>query len=127
MPEIEQLFERFNLEHRMDAYPDQLSGGQQQRVAIIRALAMQPNIMLFDEVTSALDPELVSEVLDVLLKLKEQKMTMILATHEMGFAKEAADRVCVLDGGKIIEMGPPEQIFGSPKTQRTKDFLASVL
>ncbi|WP_371168155.1 amino acid ABC transporter ATP-binding protein [Aliiroseovarius sp. 2305UL8-7] len=127
LPEITRLFERFNLEHRRDAYPDQLSGGQQQRVAIIRALAMQPKIMLFDEVTSALDPELVSEVLDVLLKLKEQKMTMILATHEMGFAKEAADRVCVLDGGNIIEMGPPEQIFNAPKTDRARAFLASVL
>ncbi|WP_255743840.1 amino acid ABC transporter ATP-binding protein [Aliiroseovarius sediminis] len=127
LPEVTQLFEGFNLKDRMHAYPDQLSGGQQQRVAIVRALAMRPSIMLFDEVTSALDPELVSEVLDVLLKLKAQKMTMILATHEMGFAREAADRVCVLDSGKIIEDGPPEQIFTAPKTERTRAFLASVL
>lgn len=127
LPEVEALFESFNLRDRMQAYPDQLSGGQQQRVAIVRALAMHPQIMLFDEVTSALDPELVSEVLDVLRKLKSQNMTMILATHEMGFAKEAADRVCVLDGGKIIEVGPPEQIFNTPKSERTRSFLASVL
>jgi polar amino acid transport system ATP-binding protein len=127
LPEVEALFDSFNLRDRMQAYPDQLSGGQQQRVAIVRALAMHPQIMLFDEVTSALDPELVSEVLDVLRKLKSQNMTMILATHEMGFAKEAADRVCVLDGGKIIEVGPPEQIFSAPKSERTRSFLASVL
>jgi polar amino acid transport system ATP-binding protein len=127
LPEVEALFDSFNLRDRMQAYPDQLSGGQQQRVAIVRALAMHPQIMLFDEVTSALDPELVSEVLDVLRKLKSQDMTMILATHEMGFAKEAADRVCVLDGGKIIEVGPPEQIFNAPKSERTRSFLASVL
>lgn len=127
LPDVTQLFERFNLKDRMHAYPDQLSGGQQQRVAIVRALAMQPKIMLFDEVTSALDPELVSEVLETLLKLKAQNMTMILATHEMGFAKEAADRVCVLDGGKIIETGTPDQIFNTPQTKRTKEFLASVL
>ncbi|MDE9450437.1 amino acid ABC transporter ATP-binding protein [Aliiroseovarius sp. Z3] len=127
LPDVTQLFERFNLKDRMHAYPDQLSGGQQQRVAIVRALAMQPKIMLFDEVTSALDPELVSEVLETLLKLKTQNMTMILATHEMGFAKEAADRVCVLDGGKIIETGTPDQIFNTPQTKRTKEFLASVL
>ncbi|WP_380055450.1 amino acid ABC transporter ATP-binding protein [Falsihalocynthiibacter sp. SS001] len=124
--EATELFARFNLIDRMNAYPDQLSGGQQQRVAIVRALAMQPTIMLFDEVTSALDPELVSEVLDVLRALKAQNMTMILATHEMGFAREAADRICVLDGGKIIEQGTPEQVFGDPKLERTKRFLASV-
>ncbi|SEW26430.1 amino acid ABC transporter ATP-binding protein, PAAT family [Aliiroseovarius sediminilitoris] len=127
LPDVTQLFERFNLRDRMNAYPDQLSGGQQQRVAIVRALAMQPKIMLFDEVTSALDPELVSEVLETLLKLKAQNMTMILATHEMGFAREAADRVCVLDGGKIIETGTPDQIFNAPRTKRAKEFLASVL
>ena len=127
LPNVTQLFERFNLKNRMNAYPDQLSGGQQQRVAIVRALAMRPDIMLFDEVTSALDPELVSEVLETLLTLKAQKMTMILATHEMGFAKEAADRVCVLDGGKIIETGPPDQIFNAPKTKRAQEFLSSVL
>ncbi|GHE90722.1 peptide ABC transporter ATP-binding protein [Aliiroseovarius zhejiangensis] len=127
LPEVMQLFEQFNLKDRMQAYPDQLSGGQQQRVAIVRALAMRPRIMLFDEVTSALDPELVSEVLDTLLKLKAQNMTMILATHEMGFAREAADRVCVLDGGKIIETGTPDQIFNAPQTKRAQAFLASVL
>ncbi|MCK8462882.1 amino acid ABC transporter ATP-binding protein [Aliiroseovarius sp. S1339] len=127
LPEITRLFEGFNLKDRMNAYPDQLSGGQQQRVAIVRALAMRPSIMLFDEVTSALDPELVSEVLDVLLTLKAQKMTMILATHEMGFAKQAADRVCVLDGGKIIETGTPDQIFNAPQTKRAREFLATVL
>lgn len=127
LPEVTKLFESFNLKDRMHAYPDQLSGGQQQRVAIVRALAMHPKIMLFDEVTSALDPELVSEVLDVLRQLKAQNMTMILATHEMGFAKEAADRVCVLDDGKIIESGPPEQVFNAPKTDRARKFLASVL
>lgn len=127
LPEVTALFESFNLSDRMDAYPDQLSGGQQQRVAIARALAMRPEIMLFDEVTSALDPELVAEVLDVLRTLKSQNMTMILATHEMGFAKEAADRICVLDSGKIIEEGPPEQVFGAPKSERTRKFLASVL
>lgn len=125
--ETENLFERFNLADRMGSYPDQLSGGQQQRVAIVRALAMHPQIMLFDEVTSALDPELVSEVLDVLRQLKETNMTMILATHEMGFAKEAADRICVLDKGSIIEQGPPSQIFTNPKSARTREFLASVL
>ena len=127
LPDVTRLFERFNLKDRMNAYPDQLSGGQQQRVAIVRALAMQPKIMLFDEVTSALDPELVSEVLETLLKLKAQSMTMILATHEMGFAREAADRVCVLDGGKIIETGTPDQIFNAPQTKRAREFLASVI
>jgi polar amino acid transport system ATP-binding protein len=125
--EVAHLFERFNLEDRMGSYPDQLSGGQQQRVAIVRALAMHPQIMLFDEVTSALDPELVSEVLDVLRQLRETNMTMILATHEMGFAREAADRICVLDQGRIIEDGPPEQVFTNPQAQRTREFLASVL
>jgi polar amino acid transport system ATP-binding protein len=126
-PEIEQLFERFGLSDRMDHYPDQLSGGQQQRVAIVRALAMKPQIMLFDEVTSALDPELVAEVLDVLRALKAQNMTMILATHEMGFAREAADRVCILHAGEIIEEGKPEEIFSHPKHPRSQAFLKSVL
>lgn len=125
--EIEQLFERFGLADRMDHYPDQLSGGQQQRVAIVRALAMKPDIMLFDEVTSALDPELVAEVLDVLRALKAQNMTMILATHEMGFAREAADRVCILHEGEIIEEGKPEEIFSHPKHPRSQAFLKSVL
>lgn len=126
-PEIEELFARFGLADRMDHYPDQLSGGQQQRVAIVRALAMKPDIMLFDEVTSALDPELVAEVLDVLRALKAQNMTMVLATHEMGFAREAADRVCVLHQGEIIEEGKPEDIFSNPKHERSKAFLKSVL
>jgi polar amino acid transport system ATP-binding protein len=121
------LFERFGLSDRMDHYPDQLSGGQQQRVAIVRALAMKPDIMLFDEVTSALDPELVAEVLDVLRALKAQNMTMILATHEMGFAREAADRVCILHAGEIIEEGKPEEIFSHPKHPRSQAFLKSVL
>ena len=126
-PEIEQLFEKFGLADRMDHYPDQLSGGQQQRVAIVRALAMKPEIMLFDEVTSALDPELVAEVLDVLRTLKAQNMTMILATHEMGFAREAADRVCILHEGEIIEEGKPDEIFSNPKHPRSQAFLKSVL
>lgn len=127
LSDVTALFESFNLSDRMDAYPDQLSGGQQQRVAIARALAMRPTIMLFDEVTSALDPELVAEVLDVLRKLKSQNMTMILATHEMGFAREAADRICVLDGGTIIEQGTPEQVFTNPTSERTRQFLGSVI
>lgn len=126
-PEIEHLFEKFGLADRMDHYPDQLSGGQQQRVAIVRALAMKPEIMLFDEVTSALDPELVAEVLDVLRALKAQNMTMILATHEMGFAREAADRVCILHAGEIIEEGKPDEIFSNPQHPRSQTFLKSVL
>lgn len=126
-PMAEALFERFNLADRMGHYPDQLSGGQQQRVAIIRALAMKPEVMLFDEVTSALDPELVGEVLDVLRQLKSEGMTMILATHEMGFAREAADKVCFLDEGRILEEGPPAQLFGAPRAARTREFLSRVL
>lgn len=121
------LFGRFGLADRMGHYPDQLSGGQQQRVAIIRALAMQPEIMLFDEITSALDPELVGEVLDVLRQLRGDGLTMILATHEMGFARELADKVCFLDAGRILEEGPPEALFGAPQQQRTRSFLARVL
>jgi polar amino acid transport system ATP-binding protein len=121
------LFERFGLEDRMDHYPDQLSGGQQQRVAVIRALAMNPEVMLFDEVTSALDPELVGEVLDVIRALKATGMTMIIATHEMSFAREVADKICVLDKGQIIEEGPPSQIFGNPREPRTREFLRRVL
>jgi len=127
MPKITALFEQFGLADRMQHYPDQLSGGQQQRVAIIRALAMAPEIMLFDEITSALDPELVAEVLDVLRSLRSQGMTMILATHEMSFARELSDRVCFLDQGVIVEEGPPEQIFTAPKQARTREFLNSVL
>jgi len=127
LPEVTELFTRFGLADRMGHYPDQLSGGQQQRVAIVRALAMKPEIMLFDEITSALDPELVGEVLDVLRALRETGMTMVLATHEMGFARELADKVCFLDDGIILEEGPPEQLFSAPKQDRTRAFLARVL
>jgi polar amino acid transport system ATP-binding protein len=126
-PQAEALFQRFGLQDRMAHYPDQLSGGQQQRVAIIRALAMQPEIMLFDEVTSALDPELVGEVLDVIRTLKAEGMTMVLATHEMDFARDVADKVCFLDKGEILEEGPPALIFGQPREARTKAFLHRVL
>jgi len=126
-PRVEGLFETFGLTDQMVKYPDQLSGGQQQRVAIIRALAMEPEIMLFDEITSALDPELVAEVLDVLHALRGQGMTMVLATHEMGFAKEAADKVCFLDGGNILEEGTPEAMFRAPEHARTRAFLESIL
>ena len=124
---VRALFRRFGLEGHMDHYPDALSGGQQQRVAIIRALAMEPEILLLDEITSALDPELVGEVLDVLRQLRGDGMTMILATHEMGFAREVADKVCFLDAGRILEEGPPEQIFSAPVEARTKAFLSRVL
>ncbi|MEL6960626.1 MAG: amino acid ABC transporter ATP-binding protein [Pseudomonadota bacterium] len=126
-PKVTELFERFGLGDRMGHYPDQLSGGQQQRVAIIRALAMSPEIMLFDEITSALDPELVGEVLDVLRDLRGQGMTLVLATHEMGFAREVADKVCFLDQGQILEQGPPKVLFEAPTHARTKAFLARVL
>lgn len=124
---VRTLFERFDLAHRMDHYPDQLSGGQQQRVAIIRALAMSPEIMLFDEITSALDPELVGDVLDVLRQLRAEGMTMILATHEMAFARELADKICFLDAGRILEEGPPETVFANPREARTRAFLKRVL
>jgi len=127
LPRVEALFARFGLADRMGHYPDQLSGGQQQRVAIVRALAMEPEIMLFDEITSALDPELVGEVLDVLRDLRAQGMTMVLATHEMGFARELADKVCFLEAGEILEVGPPEQVFGAPREARTRAFLRRVL
>jgi len=126
-PQVEELFTRFGLADRMQNYPDQLSGGQQQRVAIVRALAMKPEVMLFDEITSALDPQLVGEVLDVLLMLKGQGMTMVLATHEMGFAREAADKVCFLQNRKIIEEGPPVALFDHPQRDETKAFLARAL
>ena len=125
--EIVPLFTRFGLADRMKNYPDQLSGGQQQRVAIIRALAMRPDVMLFDEVTSALDPQLVGEVLDVLLHLKHQNMTMVLATHEMQFARQAADKICFLKDGQIIEEGSPDQVFDAPKEAATKEFLSRAL
>ena len=125
--EAEELFHKFGLSDRMHHYPDQLSGGQQQRVAIIRALAMKPQIMLFDEVTSALDPELIDEVLEVLRQLRRQGMTMILATHEMGFAREVADTICMLDDGRIIEKAPPDILLNNPQETRTRQFLSSVL
>ena len=121
------LLERFGLADRKDEYPDRLSGGQQQRVAIIRALAMEPDIMLLDEVTSALDPELVAEVLNVIRELAVRGMTMLIATHEMGFARDIADRVCFLDAGTIAEQGPPEQIFSSPQNARTRRFLQRII
>ncbi|MEN9648979.1 MAG: hypothetical protein RLZ17_1020 [Actinomycetota bacterium] len=120
------LLKRFNLDEKIDAYPDQLSGGQQQRVAIVRALAMNPEVLLLDEITSALDPELVGEVLDVVRELKGSGITMLIATHEMNFAREISDRVCFLDSGQIAEQGRPEQIFNNPNDDRTKQFLRRV-
>ena len=122
-----ELLERFGLADKRDEYPDRLSGGQQQRVAIVRALAMQPELMLLDEVTSALDPELVAEVLDVIRELAAGGMTMLIATHEMGFARDIADRVCFLDEGGILEEGPPEQIFSAPQEERTQRFLQRII
>ena len=121
------LLTRLGLAERADAYPDQLSGGQQQRVAIARSLAMQPDVMLLDEITSALDPELIGEVLDVVRDLKAGGMTMLFATHEMAFAREISDRVCFLHRGRILEDGPPEQIFGAPAEARTREFLQRVI
>ena len=121
------LLDRFGLSDKVEAYPDHLSGGQQQRVAIVRALAMQPQLMLLDEVTSALDPELVAEVLDVIGELAAGGMTMVIATHEMGFARDIASRVCFLDDGVILEQGPPEQMFGSPREIRTQQFLQRIV
>ncbi|MEL7127718.1 MAG: amino acid ABC transporter ATP-binding protein [Pseudomonadota bacterium] len=126
-PRIEALFHRFGLADHMTKYPDQLSGGQQQRVAVIRALAMRPETLLLDEITSALDPELVGEVLDVLRKLRDDGMTMVLATHEMGFARDVADRVVFMDQGVVAEDGAPDDIFSNPKRDRTRAFLSSVL
>jgi polar amino acid transport system ATP-binding protein len=122
-----QLLDRFGLADKAEEFPDRLSGGQQQRVAIVRALAMQPDIMLLDEVTSALDPELVAEVLDVIRELATGGMTMLIATHEMGFAKDIASRVCFLDEGVILEQGPPAQIFSQPQKERTKQFLQRII
>jgi len=121
------LLERFGLEDKAGAHPDQLSGGQQQRVAIVRALAMQPDLLLLDEVTSALDPELVAEVLEVIRGLAAGGMTMVIATHEMGFARDIANRVCFLDGGRILEQGPPAQIFAEPREARTRQFLNRII
>ena len=121
------LLERVGLSDKLDQYPERLSGGQQQRVAIARALAMDPHLMLFDEVTSALDPELVKEVLDVMRELAAEGMTMVVVTHEMGFAREVADRVVFMADGAIVEQGTPDQIFGSPENARLKQFLGLVL
>ena len=121
------LLERVGLKDRANAYPSQLSGGQKQRIAIVRALCMEPEVMLFDEPTSALDPEMVGEVLDVMKELARSGMTMVCVTHEMGFAREVADRVLFMDEGNIVEEGTPEEIFGSPKEKRTQDFLNKVL
>jgi polar amino acid transport system ATP-binding protein len=121
------LLERFGLADKRDEFPDRLSGGQQQRAAIVRALAMEPDIMLLDEVTSALDPELVGEVLGVIRDLATGGMTMLVATHEMGFARETADRVCFLDRGRILEQGPPERIFTEPTEPRTQEFLRRII
>ena len=120
------LLARFGLAHKAKEYPDRLSGGQQQRVAIVRALAMDPMVLLLDEITSALDPELVSEVLNIVRKLADEGMTMLLATHEMGFAREVSTKVCFLCDGTVHEEGPPEQIFGSPMRERTRAFLSSI-
>ena len=121
------LLERFGLLGKRDEYPDRLSGGQQQRVAIVRALAMKPGLMLLDEVTSALDPELVAEVLSVIKELANDGMTMLIATHEMGFARDIANRVCFLEAGRILEQGPPDRIFTSPENPRTRQFLQRII
>jgi polar amino acid transport system ATP-binding protein len=123
----DELLARFGLSDKRDEYPDRLSGGQQQRVAIVRALAMQPGLMLLDEVTSALDPELVAEVLSVIRELATEGMTMLIATHEMGFARDVANRVCFLDAGVILEQGTPEEIFGAPREPRTQQFLQRIV
>ncbi|MGZ4385880.1 MAG: amino acid ABC transporter ATP-binding protein [Gaiellaceae bacterium] len=121
------LLGRFGLADKRDEYPDRLSGGQQQRVAIVRALAMQPDLLLLDEVTSALDPELVAEVLEAIRELAEAGMTMLIATHEMGFARDVANRVCFLDAGRILEQGAPDEIFSSPSEERTRQFLQRIV
>ena len=121
------LLRRVGLEEKANAYPDQLSGGQQQRVAIARAMAMEPKVLLLDEITSALDPELVNEVLRLVRDLAEQGMTMVIATHEMGFARDVANTICFLHDGQILEMGPPAQIFEAPREKRTQTFLRGVL
>ena len=125
--EAREMLGQFGLAEKVDDYPDRLSGGQQQRVAIVRALAMRPRLMLLDEVTSALDPELVAEVLEVVRGLARDGMTMVIATHEMGFARDIASRVCFLDGGVILEQGPPDQIFTAPREERTQQFLARII
>ncbi|MEO9238081.1 MAG: ATP-binding cassette domain-containing protein, partial [Jatrophihabitantaceae bacterium] len=122
-----QLLEQVGLSEKAKAYPAQLSGGQQQRVAIARALAMQPKLMLFDEPTSALDPEMISEVLDVMVELAADGMTMVVVTHEMGFARQAADRVVFMDGGQIVETASPDSFFTNPTSERAADFLSKIL
>ena len=122
-----QLLERIGLSEKADTYPIQLSGGQKQRIAIVRALALDPDVILFDEPTSALDPEMVGEVLAVMKQLAEEKMTMVIVTHEMGFAREVADKILFLDEGVIVEEAPPEEFFTNPKSPRLKDFLSKVL
>ncbi|HKK00720.1 MAG TPA: amino acid ABC transporter ATP-binding protein, partial [Desulfuromonadales bacterium] len=122
-----ELLERVGLSDKVGAYPDELSGGQQQRVAIARALAMEPLVMLFDEPTSALDPEMVGEVLAAMKDLAQSKMTMVVVTHEMGFAREVGDRVIFMDDGLIVEQGPPSEIFNNPREKRTQDFLSKIL
>lgn len=122
-----ELLEMVGLASKAEAYPNHLSGGQKQRVAIARALAMEPDIMLFDEATSALDPEITGEVLEVMKRLAEEHMTMVVVTHEMGFAREVADRVVFMDHGKIVEQGTPDEIFGNPKNERLKSFLSTVI
>ncbi|MEF9863651.1 MAG: amino acid ABC transporter ATP-binding protein, partial [Christensenellaceae bacterium] len=123
----ESLLQRIGLFEKIDAYPAQLSGGQKQRVAIARALAMEPDVMLFDEPTSALDPEMVGEVLDFMHTLADEGMTMVVVTHEMGFAREVATRVLFMDEGKIVEQAPPKEFFSNPKSPRLKDFLSKIL
>ncbi|SVA34424.1 uncharacterized protein METZ01_LOCUS87278, partial [marine metagenome] len=125
--EAKELLEQVGLSDKLSAYPDQLSGGQQQRVAIARALALKPDLLLLDEVTSALDPELVTEVLDSIRELASGGMTMIIVSHEMGFVREISDQVIMMDEGKVVEIGPPEDIFDNPKTQRAKDFFGKIL
>jgi len=123
----DELLDRFGLADKRNEYPDRLSGGQQQRVAIVRSLALRPQLLLLDEITSALDPELVAEVLDVIRELASGGMTMLIATHEMGFARDVAHRVCFLDSGVMLEQGPPNEIFGSPKQERTQQFLQRIV
>ena len=125
--QAKQLLERVGLADRAEAYPGQLSGGQKQRIAIVRALCMEPDVMLFDEPTSALDPEMVGEVLDVMKQLAREGMTMVVVTHEMGFAREVGDRVIFMDGGRIIEEGTPEKVFEHPENARLKEFLGKIL
>jgi polar amino acid transport system ATP-binding protein len=122
-----ELLRRFGLDGKRAEFPDRLSGGQQQRVAIVRALAMEPALLLLDEVTSALDPELIAEVLDVVRQLARGGMTMVIATHEMGFARDVADRICFLDGGRILEQGPPAELLAAPREPRTQQFLQRVI